>query len=168
MNAPEPISPAPTTQNFRAALGRFTTGVTIVTCRGLHGEPVGLTVNSFNALSLEPPLVLWSLRVASPSLPHFVAATHFVVNVLAQDQVAVSRQFASSQPHKFSLGEWVDQLTGAPVLSGSSAVFECAVYSHQVVGDHVLFVGRALHVHESDRTPLVYQGGHYRSLGGAI
>ena len=93
-----------TPQALRAALGRFTTGVTIVSCVDANGAPVGLTANSFNALSLEPPLVLWSLRRASPSVGAFVQATHFAINVLAESQVDLSRRFASQVPDKFADG----------------------------------------------------------------
>ncbi len=87
----------------RAALGVFATGVTIVTCTDSQGAPVGLTVNSFAALSLEPPLVLWSLRAESPSLATFEAASHFAVNVLAEGQVELSRRFASAS---IATGAW--------------------------------------------------------------
>ena len=86
--------PVHTPDELRRALGRFATGVTLVTCRDAAGSPVGLTANSFNALSLHPPLVLWSLRVESPSAQAFMAASHFAVNVLAAGQVALSRHFA--------------------------------------------------------------------------
>lgn len=150
---------------LRAALGRFTTGVTIVTCRAPDGSPVGLTANSFNALSLNPPLVLWSLREVSPNLPSFVAAPHFAVNVLAENQVELSRRFASPVADKFAEGLWSDGLGGVPVLAGCAAVFECAQASCQTAGDHMLFIGQVLRVSEAPVTPLVFQAGHYRMLG---
>ena len=91
---------------LRAALGRFATGVTIITCLDPDGQRVGLTANSFNALSLEPALVLWSLRKVSSSLAAFEGASHFVVNVLADSQVDLSRRFASPAPEKFAEGLW--------------------------------------------------------------
>ena len=150
---------------LRGALGRFTTGVTITTCRDDAGQPVGLTANSFNALSLDPPLVLWSLRSVSPSVAAFQGASHFAVNVLAEAQVALSRRFASSAAGRFAEGVWSTGLGGAPVLAGCTAVFECALESHQAAGDHVLFIGRVLALHESALPPLVFQAGHYRLLG---
>lgn len=155
----------PDSKALRAALGRFTTGVTIVTCRDADGQRVGLTANSFNSLSLDPPLVLWSLRCASPSVAAFTQASHFVVNVLAEVQVEVSRRFASPAVDRFAEGHWSDGLGGAPVLAGCAAVFECALESHQPAGDHVLFIGRVLALHEAPLPPLVYQAGHYRLLG---
>ena len=104
---------------LRAALGRFATGVAIITCRDADGAPVGLTANSFSALSLDPALVLWSLRIASSSVAAFDAAPHFVVNVLAETQVELSRRFASKQIDKFADGHWLDGLGQSPVRSGS-------------------------------------------------
>ena len=150
---------------LRAALGRFATGVTIVSCRAADGSPVGLTANSFNALSLQPPLVLWSLRGVSPNLDAFRAASHFAVNVLAENQVELSRRFASPLPDKFAEGLWSEGLGGAPVLAGCAAVFECEQVSSQVAGDHVLFIGQVLALSEAPVTPLVFQSGHYRMLG---
>ncbi len=160
--------PVPTPPLLRAALGRFATGVTIITCAGPGGAPVGLTANSFSALSLDPPLVLWSLRQASGSLAAFDASPHFAVNVLAESQVDLSRRFASPQADKFAEGAWGTGLGGAPVLAGCAAVFECEVASRQVAGDHVLFIGRVLRLADLSVAPLLFQGGHYRMLGEVL
>ena len=149
---------------LRQALGRFVTGVTIVTCRDEQGQAVGLTANSFNALSLAPPLVLWSLRQASSSIAAFTGASHFAVNVLAADQVDLSRRFARPSSAKFDEGEWTDGQGGAPLLAGCVAVFECRRRSHHEAGDHVLFIGEVLRIGGSSATPLVYHAGHYRTL----
>lgn len=157
---------------LRSALGRFATGVTIVSCIDpASGQPVGLTANSFNALSLDPPLVLWSLRLASPSVPAFRAAAHFAVNVLAEGQVELSRRFASQVGDKFGAGHWSPGLGGVPVLAGCAAVFECQAAQQQDAGDHVLFIGRVLRVSgaaDGGVAPLVFQGGHYRMLGEVL
>lgn len=150
---------------LRAAFGRFATGVTIVSCRAADGSPVGLTANSFNSLSLDPPLVLWSLRVVSANLDNFRDASHFAVNVLAENQVDLSRRFASPMPDKFADGQWSEGQGGVPVLAGCAAVFECEQVSSQVAGDHVLFIGQVLCLSEAPVTPLVFQSGHYRTLG---
>ena len=155
-------------RQLRTALGRFATGVTIVTCTDAAGRFVGLTANSFNSLSLAPPLVLWSLREASPSLAAFAAATHFAVNVLAEAQVDLSRRFASHVDDRFSDGAWALGEHGAPVLAGCAAVFECETVSHQAAGDHRLFIGRVLACSESSLPPLVFQGGHYHLLGEVL
>ena len=150
---------------LRSALGRFATGVTIVSCLDESGAFVGLTANSFNALSLSPPLVLWSLRDASPNLPAFMAARRFAVNVLSEAQVDLSRRFAARGDDKFADGAWSLGQHGAPVLAGCVAAFECETVSHQVAGDHRLFVGRVLAFAEAALPPLVFQGGHYHLLG---
>jgi flavin reductase (DIM6/NTAB) family NADH-FMN oxidoreductase RutF len=149
---------------LRLALGRFVTGVTIVTCRDESGAPVGLTANSFNALSLDPPLVLWSLRQASSTIAAFTNASHFAINVLAADQVDLSRRFARPSSAKFDAGEWTDGQGGAPLLAGCVAVFECRRLSHHAAGDHVLFIGEVERIGGSADTPLVYHAGHYRTL----
>lgn len=162
------VDSALSTLVLRAALGRFATGVTIVSCRAADGSPVGLTANSFNALSLQPPLILWSLRSVSANLDSFVAAPHFAVNVLAENQVELSRRFASPVSDKFAEGLWTDGLGGAPVLAGCAAVFECEQVSCQTAGDHVLFIGQVHRVSEAPVTPLVFQSGHYRMLGEVL
>ena len=150
---------------LRTALSRFGTGVTIITCLDEAGARIGLTANSFNALSLDPPLVLWSLRQASPSLRAFQTSKSFAVNVLAQSQVELSRRFASATPDKFSEGAWAAGLGGAPVLGGSAAVFECELQQQLEAGDHWLFIGRVMRLGDGAVAPLLFQGGHYRMLG---
>ncbi len=152
-------------QALRAALGRFPTGVTIVTCVDAAGQRLGLTVNSFAALSLDPPLVLWSLRRASPSLAAFSTAGHFAVNVLAHNQIELSRRFASSLSDKFGAGSWSEGEGGAPVLGGCAAVFECATEARHPAGDHVLFIGQVLRLVDLGLAPLVFQSGRYHLLG---
>jgi flavin reductase (DIM6/NTAB) family NADH-FMN oxidoreductase RutF len=150
---------------LRAALSGFATGVTIVTCRDATGEAIGLTVNSFNALSLSPPLVLWSLRLASPSLAAFDAATHFAINVLAEAQVDLSRRFASAMPRKFEDGLWADSVRGLPLLAGCAATLECVRVSQQTTGDHRLYIGQVLTIASQPVPPLVYHSGRYHLLG---
>ena len=154
--------------SLRQALGTFATGVTVVTCRDGDGTAVGLTVNSFSALSLEPPLVLWSLRLASPSLAAFDAATHFAINVLAEGQVDVSRRFASAVAQKFHDGLWHEGVQRLPLLAGSAAVIECERESLQTAGDHRLYIGRVLKLQSQALPPLVYHGGHYHLLGEVL
>lgn len=150
---------------LRSALGRFATGVTIVTCVDAGGTRVGLTVNSFGALSLEPALVLWSLRSHSPSLPAFASATHFAINVLGEAQIALSRRFASPVADKFAEGIWHIGSGGVPVLNEAAAVFECEAVSRQEAGDHALFIGRVLRFAGGELPPLVFHAGHYHRLG---
>ena len=156
------------TRHLRNALGRFTTGVTIISCVDAAGRFVGFTANSFNSLSLDPPLVLWSLREPSPSLDAFLSAPRFAVNVLAEAQVDLSRRFAAAADSRFAEGAWALGEHGAPVLAGCAAVFECETASQQLAGDHRLFIGRVLACTESAVPPLVFQAGHYRLLGEVL
>lgn len=165
----QPIDPThPSSQALRTALGRFSTGVTLATCVDAAGQRTGLTANSFSALSLKPALVLWSLRKASPSLAAFRGAPHFAINVLAEDQVDLSRRFASPVQDKFTHGEWRAGLHGLPVLAGCIAVFECIAHAMHDAGDHMLFIGQVLRVSEHAAPPLLFQGGHYRTMGRAL
>jgi flavin reductase (DIM6/NTAB) family NADH-FMN oxidoreductase RutF len=162
--SPTPTLP-PAAQALRKALGRFTTGVTIVTCLDADGTPVGLTANSFGSLSLEPPLVQWSLRRASANLAAFSRAPKFVVNVLAENQVELSRRFASQRADKFAEGSWTWGEGQAPVLAGAAAFFECALFAQHEVGDHRLFIGQVIKAGEAALPPLVFNAGHYHLLG---
>jgi 3-hydroxy-9,10-secoandrosta-1,3,5(10)-triene-9,17-dione monooxygenase reductase component len=155
-------------RRMRSALGRFATGVTIVTCRDATRTAIGLTANSFGSLSLDPPLVLWSLRESSPSIEAFAGARHFAVNVLAEAQVDLSRRFATRSPDKFTEGGWSDGVHGVPVLAGCLAVFECETVSAQTAGDHRLFIGRVVAFVDSALPPLVFQSGHYHLLGEVL
>lgn len=155
-------------KSLRAALGGFATGVTLVTCRDAAGTPIGLTVNSFNALSLDPPLVLWSLRLASPSLAAFDAASRFAINVLSEGQVELSRRFASAQPAKFEQGVWHEGHGGVPLLMGAAVQLECERIDAQSAGDHRLYIGRVERVQAQAVPPLVFHGGHYHLLGEVL
>jgi 4-hydroxyphenylacetate 3-hydroxylase, reductase component len=168
VNSALPPEAAFDTRTLRSALGAFATGVTVVTCRGADGTAVGLTVSSFGALSLEPALVLWSLRLASPSLKAFDDATHFAINVLAEGQVDVSRRFASAVAGKFDEGQWHEGLHRAPVLGGCAAVFECEQQSRQTAGDHRLYIGRVLRLQSQAVPPLVHHGGRYHLIGEVL
>ncbi len=171
---PDPAAGAPASANgpsplqLRAALGRFVTGVTVVTCCDAAGEWVGLTVSSFNALSLHPPMVLWSLRHASASLPAFLDSPRFAVNVLAAHQTDVSHRFAAPGEDRFAAGPWALGAHGSPLLADAAAAFECETVSHHAAGDHELFIGRVLACGHNDRPALLYSAGHYHRLGGRL
>jgi 3-hydroxy-9,10-secoandrosta-1,3,5(10)-triene-9,17-dione monooxygenase reductase component len=156
------------TAELRHALGRFATGVAIVSCRSADGQAVGLTVNSFGALSLDPPLVLWSLRRASTLLAAFQGAAHFAVNVLAEAQVELSRQFAGAGLDRFAEGHWRLGHEGLPLLNGAAATFECETRSCQPAGDHLLFIGEVLHFGQQAVAPLVFHGSRYHALGAPL
>lgn len=150
-------------RQLRNVLGTFTTGVTIVTARAADGRAHGVTANSFSSVSLEPPLVLWCQAVTSRSHAAFNESGHFVVNILADDQIQVSNHFAKSQDDKFSGIAHHDGLGGAPVISGSAAHLECVKVAAYPAGDHVVFMGRVERVGHSSRRPLAFGGGRYMS-----
>lgn len=153
------------TRDFRRALGRFATGITVITARAADGEIAGLTVNSFNSVSLDPPLVLWSLGRDSPSHEVFERATHFAVNVLSEQQRALSDNFARSGVDKFVGLSWTPATSGAPLLPDCCAWFECRIAARHPGGDHTIFIGEVeKFVHDVTRAPLLYFGGEYRCL----
>ena len=156
-----PRPPDFSTRAFRSALGMFATGVTIVTARAADGSLVGLTANSFNSVSLEPPIVLWSLRKASPSLPAFDACGRFVINVLTLDQVPISQRFASPVPEKFRDVAHAPGEHGLPVIEGCAAVFECQTEQRHEVGDHILYLGRVQAYHHRPGPGLLFCQGRY-------
>ncbi|HKO88095.1 MAG TPA: flavin reductase family protein [Burkholderiales bacterium] len=155
--------------DLRHALGAYATGVVIVSTCDASGEPVGITVNSFASLSLDPPLVLWSLNAQSPSRRHFDAAPYFAINVLTVDQVSLSRRFATRRAQKFEDVPTRQGLGGVPLFEGSAAIFQCRRVARHEGGDHVIYIGEVqAHEHFPDRAPLVFHAGHYRHLGAAI
>jgi 3-hydroxy-9,10-secoandrosta-1,3,5(10)-triene-9,17-dione monooxygenase reductase component len=146
---------------FRKALGSFATGVTIITTRAADGSPVGLTVNSFNSVSLNPPLVLWSLANTSLNLETFRKATHWAVHVLATDQEALSGRFARRGEDKFA-GLAIDTgVEGTPLLQGCTARFQCRTAFQYEGGDHLIFIGEVLAFDRAETAPLVFHGGSY-------
>ncbi|MEY4883928.1 MAG: hypothetical protein RIS34_1782 [Pseudomonadota bacterium] len=153
---------------LRKVLGQFATGVTVVTARAPDGSFVGLTANSFSALSLEPPLIVWSLRLNSASLPVFQQTARFVVNVLTDAQVETSRLFASGAPNKFEAVAHAENQDGTPLLHGAAAWFECRQLSHQTAGDHCLFIAEVERFSSADAAPLLFHAGGYFTLGSRL
>lgn len=151
-------------RRLRDALGAFATGVTVITTRGADGQPVGVTVNSFASVSLDPPLVLWSLGLQSPSLAVFESCGHYAINVLAADQVEFSQRFSQSQSERFAAIDLKVGAGGTPMLPGCCAWFECRNELRYPGGDHLIFVGHVESFHREDRPPLVFHGGRYRGL----
>jgi len=156
----QPIDPV----LLRRALGAFVTGVTVVTTRTADGEPVGLTVNSFNTVSLSPPLVLWSLSLHAASFTTFVRASHFVVNVLSAHQRLISERFATTGGDKFSGVAWRSTLADMPLLEGTAASFTCRNAHQFPGGDHLIFLGEVVAFERAARPPLVYTNGGYAEL----
>lgn len=154
--------PSFSAHEFRAALGMFATGVTIVTARAANGTIIGLTANSFNSVSLAPPLVLWSLSRAAASMAVFSAGSHYAINVLAADQKELAERFARRGADRWA-GVTFDAGTGgAPLLHGAAATFECFNRSRYEEGDHVIFVGEVERCRwRAGAQPLIFHGGRY-------
>ncbi len=149
-------------RDFRRALGQFATGVTVVTASTAEGRNVGITVNSFSSVSLNPPLILWSLARQAASFTDFLNCTHFAVNVLEAKQHHLSRQFSTPLPDKFAGVEFADGKAGVPVLTGAIAHFICRKVKQYDGGDHVIILGEVEEYKYNDGEPLVFHSGRYR------
>jgi flavin reductase (DIM6/NTAB) family NADH-FMN oxidoreductase RutF len=149
-------------QEFRASLAMFATGVTIVTARTAAGELVGLTANSFNSVSLNPPLVLWSLAQAAGSMAALSTGSHYAINILAADQKELAERFSSKRTDRWEGVVFSEGAGGAPLLSGAAATFECFNRSRYEEGDHVIFVGEVERCsHRAGAAPLLFHGGRF-------
>ena len=148
--------------DYKAAMGRFATGVAIVTTCAPDGSPVGLTINSLNSVSLTPPVLLWSLAQHASTMPAFEAASHFAVHVLASEQLDLAQRFAQRAAHRFegvahTLNAW-----GVPELPGTAATLVCAKVGQHVVGDHTVWFGQVVHCqHDAGLVPLLYLAGRF-------
>ena len=153
---------------FRAALEQFATGVTVITTRTASGQLIGITASSFNSVSLNPPLVLWSLATKSASMPVFRANSHYVVNVLASSQLDLCRRFATVKGDRFAGVSHAAGDTGMPVLDGALAWFECHNRSRYDEGDHVIFVDEVercgVREDATQTAPLVFHTGGFHTL----
>lgn len=160
--SPKARPPSFSPPEFRVALGRFATGVTIVTARADDGRLVGLTANSFNSVSMEPPLVLWSLSRAAGSLAAFSAGSYYAINILAADQKELAERFATRGSDRWSDLSFSEGAGGAPLLTGAAATFECFNRSRYDEGDHVIFVGEVERCsHRAGASPLLFHGGKF-------
>ncbi|MDB5770251.1 MAG: flavin reductase family protein [Burkholderia sp.] len=158
-------SSPPSTQcdarHFRNALSQFATGVTVITTRLPDGSFLGLTASSFNSVSLDPPLVLWSLAQGASSLPVFTGNTHYVINVLSADQAPLAERFAKRLDNRFEGVNFALSHTGLPILKGAAAWFECHNRSRYPEGDHVIFVGEVERCDVAPKPALVFHGGKF-------
>jgi flavin reductase (DIM6/NTAB) family NADH-FMN oxidoreductase RutF len=162
--AGEALAPQFDTAYFRAALSQFATGITIVVTRGPDNGLHGLTVNSFNSVSLDPPLVLWSLANTARSMPAFRQASHFIVNVLAAQQLELALRFSRHAGDRFAGLDYKHSAAGLPILPGVAAWFECRARSRYQEGDHVIFVGQVEHCHVNPTKPLGFHGGQFIAI----
>jgi flavin reductase (DIM6/NTAB) family NADH-FMN oxidoreductase RutF len=155
-------APSFTSTDFRTALGMFATGVTIVTARTAEGTLVGLTANSFNSVSLEPPLVLWSLSLKAGSMPVFSRGSHYAIHILAAEQRELAERFATKSADRFAGLTLREGAGGVPLIDGAAAVFECFNRSQYEEGDHIIFVGEVERCsHRPGALPLIFHGGRY-------
>jgi len=175
MNAPlaraEPtdydiVDPTADSREFRRALGMYGTGVAVVTTMA-DGVPAGMTVNSFAAVSLTPPLVLWSIRSDSSRAAQYTGAAYFAVNVLSSGQTPISRVFASagSGPSAFAAFAWSDGVAGTPLIEGALARFECRAHAVHPAGDHQIIVGEVERCSLTPGEPLLFAQGGYAVPG---
>ncbi|MDB5884354.1 MAG: flavin reductase domain protein FMN-binding protein [Polaromonas sp.] len=155
-------SPSFSPREFRASLAMFATGVTIVTARTPAGVLVGLTANSFNSVSLNPPLVLWSLSQGASTMAALSTGSHYAINILAAGQKELAERFASRREDRWKDVQYTEGASGAPLLSGSAATFECFNRSRYEEGDHVIFVGEVERCsHQAGAAPLLFHGGKF-------
>jgi len=151
---------------FRQLLGRFATGVTVVTTRDPQGRPIGMTASSVASVSLDPPLLLVSVSQEHDMHPALKAAPRFVLNVLAADQEEISRRFAAEHPDRFDGIGYHETRHGIPVLDGVLASIECEKQAEAPGGDHTVFFGLVTGGSVTDRSPLLYYRGGYAGLHG--
>ena len=173
MKGPGPDNPAPATaadrdfdaREFRNALGQFPTGVCVVTARAMDGEDLGMTMSSFNSLSLDPPLVLFSVDRRSRSLHKWQDTKGYAINVLAESQKTISDRFARPLSNKWTGIDFDRGYADAPLLRGITACFECRPHAIHDGGDHVLFVAQVVRFWTiQDRSPLIFCKGNYGAL----
>lgn len=156
-------------RRFRQALGQFATGVAVITADGGDGEPVGLTMSSFNTVSIDPPLILFSADRRVLSLPALIAAKGYAVNVLGRGQEHLSNQFARANADKWAAVECSAGHAGAPLIKDALAHFECEPYARYDGGDHLIFVGRVLRFSTPaalETPPLLFFRGRYHGVDG--
>ena len=154
-----------TSRDFRDALGAFATGVCVITANPEGGEPFGLTVNSFASVSLDPPLVLWSLQNDSEMYEAFEQSSQFGVNILRSQQQDLSNQYAKKDDHTLSAGHFVCAASGVPIMPATLVSMECEVEARHPGGDHIILVGRVLEFTQREvGEPLLFCAGSYRQL----
>lgn len=149
-------------ESFKKALGNYPTGVTVVTAYNENNEPMGLTVNSFASVSLDPLLILWSIDKRVGTYDEFLKVDRFSVNILASDQAELCNLFASRVPDRFGQCEWEKSSLDLPVLKDTLATLQCKVHNRVEAGDHTIMIGEVLEIDNSDKTPLLY---HNRTIG---
>jgi flavin reductase (DIM6/NTAB) family NADH-FMN oxidoreductase RutF len=161
------LSRASSAEAFREACAKFATGVAVATVRASDGTPHGLTVSSFTAVSIDPPLILVCIDYACTFIEHFRASTHFGVNVLTESQRELSIIFAEKPEGRFDGVEWYSSESGVPFLRTCLTTIECRVSSIVEAGDHAIFLAQVVEAESWDGIPLLYFNRDYRSLLGS-
>jgi len=149
---------------LRKALGCYPTGVVVVTTLGDNDAPVGMTVNSFTSVSLDPPLILWSIALTAPSLGAFRSHPGFTINILSEEQKEVGLQFARPSENKFDGIPWQPGYKDTPVLDDALAVLQCSTYQRYEGGDHEIYLGQVQKINFSEQRPLVFHRGAFGQL----
>ena len=152
------------TAYFRSALSQFATGIAVVITQDAHGTLHGLTVNSFTSVSLDPPLVLWSLANKARSMNAFSECSHYLINVLAEHQTELALRFSRQLENRFEALEFAHSRTGLPILPGVAAWFECQNRSRYHEGDHVIFVGEVERCQMNPCRTLGFHGGRFVAI----
>lgn len=152
------------TRELRNTLGQFATGVCVLTTESRNG-PIGMTVNSFAAVSLDPALVLWSIQNTSDCFEQFTQCDRYGISVLQRSQEALSNRYARSMDHKVEASDLIRDKHGTPLISGSLATFSCRTNAIHTGGDHHIIVGAVEAFSAEDGEPLLFFGGGYKSLG---
>lgn len=153
---------------LRDVLGQFATGVTIITTIGDNGAPVGLAANSFSSVSLDPPLILWSLSLKAPSLTAFRSHSSFAINILCDQSKDLALNFSRPSEDKFAGVNWRTGLNGIPVLAQASAVLECETVDRFAGGDHEIYLGRVCRISKDDKNPLLFHKGQFSKIGASL
>jgi len=156
--------PEITSELMRKALGCYPTGVVVVTTLGDNNAPVGMTVNSFTSVSLDPPLILWSIALTAPSLGAFRSHPGFTINILSEEQKEVGLQFARPSENKFDGISWQPGYKDTPVLDDALAVLQCSTYQRYEGGDHEIYLGQVQKINFSEQRPLVFHRGAFGQL----
>ncbi|MDJ0917179.1 MAG: flavin reductase family protein [Woeseiaceae bacterium] len=153
-----------TSLNLRKSLGKFATGVTVVTCRSGDGRSCGITANSFSSVSLDPPLILWNIAKTCNSLDAFLEAEHYAIHVLTNDQIHLASHFAQTDHKSYERIVHTISDDGVPILPDVLARFDCRTYQIHDSGDHHIIVGEVLHHEHRAGNPLLYFSSNYASL----
>ena len=149
-------------ENFKAAMGNYPTGVTVVTALNEQGKAMGMTVNSFASVSLDPLLILWSIDKRVFSYEEFLKVDKFAVNILADDQSELCNLFASRIEDRFSECDWSESELNLPILTNSQSVLQCTLFKQVDAGDHTILIGKVVDIKNEEKNPLLY---HRRTIG---